>query len=606
MYTTTFYSFKGGVGRTMALVNCAFELAKRGRRVLMVDFDLEAPGIEAFLDTYSVRRSKGMVDFIVDYRTTRESPDVSDYVYETGPAGAKLWVMPAGRRDDLYANRLSRIDWGQLYGEEDGYLLFEDLKAQWESYVGPDYVFIDSRTGHTDVSGICTRQLPDSVALLFRLDQQNLEGLKPIVSAVRREANGLRRKDVQLHFFPSNVPDMDDEDRVLKKQLRLFRDALDPGSMSTMIRHYDDMAMLEHTVFTIKRENSRLAKEYRGLVKEIVRLNPEDLDGAKDFLLTQLSPHRVGRGIRSGDDDRVEAIADKHRHDPAILNLLARIREREGRYRDAIDYLSDAIAGGPSDIDSYCRRAELYAVVGEDEGVQRDLKAALGSKAEGFYEVSRLVSLIGELAPDLISELPGTVALESLSMESQVGVANLIAMEGEANQVVNAILRCVLRSKETNEKTLSRAQNALTISLIGGGAFDDAMELLSESDGVEAAFNFGIAVWGATGEISKEHFLQVREINAEQRVSDRDSNYFFCLALSEWILGDNKAAKENLSTSRDGLRRRSRYVSPWRYQYVDSDDFQRDLDEAERMIAGERVFPPVLRISAGHLDSNNA
>ena len=87
MYTTTFYSFKGGVGRTMALVNCAFELAKRGRRVLMVDFDLEAPGIEAFLEPYSVRRSKGMVDFIVDYRATRESPDVSDYVYEAGPAG---------------------------------------------------------------------------------------------------------------------------------------------------------------------------------------------------------------------------------------------------------------------------------------------------------------------------------------------------------------------------------------------------------------------------------------------------------------------------------------------------------------------------------------
>ena len=347
MYTTTFYSFKGGVGRTMALVNCAFELAKRGRRVLMVDFDLEAPGVEAFLQPYSARRSKGMVDFIVDYRATQEAPDVSNYVYETGPAGAKLWVMPAGRRDDLYSSRLNRIDWGQLYGEEDGYLLFEDLKAQWESYIGPDYVFIDSRTGHTDVSGICTRQLPDSVALLFRLDHQNLEGLKPIVSAVRREADGPRQTNVQLHFFPSNVPDMDDEDRVLKKQLRLFRDTLDPGSMSTMIRHYDDMAMLEHTVFTIERENSRLAKEYREIVKEIIRQNPEDLDGAKDFLVAQLRSHRLGRDVRSGEDARVEAIADKHRHDPEILNLLARIREREGRYREAIDYLSDAIAGGP-------------------------------------------------------------------------------------------------------------------------------------------------------------------------------------------------------------------------------------------------------------------
>ena len=48
MYVTTFYSFKGGVGRTMALVNVAVELAQRGRRVLAVDFDLEAPGIDTF------------------------------------------------------------------------------------------------------------------------------------------------------------------------------------------------------------------------------------------------------------------------------------------------------------------------------------------------------------------------------------------------------------------------------------------------------------------------------------------------------------------------------------------------------------------------------
>ena len=39
----TFYSFKGGVGRTMALINAAAILAGRGRRVLMIDFDLEAP-----------------------------------------------------------------------------------------------------------------------------------------------------------------------------------------------------------------------------------------------------------------------------------------------------------------------------------------------------------------------------------------------------------------------------------------------------------------------------------------------------------------------------------------------------------------------------------
>jgi MinD-like ATPase involved in chromosome partitioning or flagellar assembly len=44
----TFYSYKGGVGRSMALANVADILCRQGARVLMVDFDLEAPGLEQY------------------------------------------------------------------------------------------------------------------------------------------------------------------------------------------------------------------------------------------------------------------------------------------------------------------------------------------------------------------------------------------------------------------------------------------------------------------------------------------------------------------------------------------------------------------------------
>ncbi len=44
----TFYSFKGGVGRTQALADVAVLLARYGHRVLMVDWDLEAPGLESY------------------------------------------------------------------------------------------------------------------------------------------------------------------------------------------------------------------------------------------------------------------------------------------------------------------------------------------------------------------------------------------------------------------------------------------------------------------------------------------------------------------------------------------------------------------------------
>lgn len=53
----TFYSYKGGTGRTMALANIACLLAQRqGQRVLMIDWDLEAPGLYRYFQDKFTRR----------------------------------------------------------------------------------------------------------------------------------------------------------------------------------------------------------------------------------------------------------------------------------------------------------------------------------------------------------------------------------------------------------------------------------------------------------------------------------------------------------------------------------------------------------------------
>ena len=44
----TFYSYKGGTGRSMALANVSYLLASWGYKVLLVDWDLEAPGLHNF------------------------------------------------------------------------------------------------------------------------------------------------------------------------------------------------------------------------------------------------------------------------------------------------------------------------------------------------------------------------------------------------------------------------------------------------------------------------------------------------------------------------------------------------------------------------------
>jgi MinD-like ATPase involved in chromosome partitioning or flagellar assembly len=224
MYIVTFYSYKGGVGRTLALANVATDLVRRGRRVLLVDFDLEAPGLDTFQLFKPQRPTQGIVEYVNDYLALHETPDVLEYSYEaTLPQCAgnrivngeldksnvhadevsdtgRLYVMPAGRRDASYSKLLQNIDWGLLYAEHNGYLMFEDMKEQWKQSFNPDYVLIDSRTGHTDVGGICTRQLPNAVVLLFFPNDQNLIGLEGVVSDIRDEAKPPRNKRIFLPF----------------------------------------------------------------------------------------------------------------------------------------------------------------------------------------------------------------------------------------------------------------------------------------------------------------------------------------------------------------------------------------------------------------------
>src|SRR5687767_12475166 len=64
----TFYSYKGGTGRSMALANIACLLAQRyteHSKVLMIDWDLEAPGLHMFFDNQlknEIQRNNGDLD----------------------------------------------------------------------------------------------------------------------------------------------------------------------------------------------------------------------------------------------------------------------------------------------------------------------------------------------------------------------------------------------------------------------------------------------------------------------------------------------------------------------------------------------------------------
>jgi MinD-like ATPase involved in chromosome partitioning or flagellar assembly len=322
VYVITFYSFKGGVGRTMALVNIAAEMVRCGRKVLVVDFDLEAPGLETYKQLRPPKPHPGIVEYVTAFRQTGVAPDPLDYIYETKPIGKKggrLWVMPAGRRDDAYRSALASLDWQRLYEHEDGFLLFEDLKKGWEEELQPECVLIDSRTGDTDVLGICTRQLPDAVVLMFTPNEQNLAGLENVCRDIRREeAQGLKKK-IRLDFVAANVPDLDDEKGILRRQLQAFRERLNFRWLSGIIHRYENLNLLDQSIFTLERPRSKLAQSYQRLLKVLRNETPLN----RKFIAMSKREEEAQAEIRR-NEEKIRRLQDallEHFHKKEMLGL---------------------------------------------------------------------------------------------------------------------------------------------------------------------------------------------------------------------------------------------------------------------------------------------
>ena len=332
------------MGRSLAMMNCAAELVQKGRNVLVVDFDLEAPGLESFNLPLPRGKKKGIVDYVRNYLKTNSAPSIEPYLYKVGldpKLTGELCMMPAGDRSRGYNQRLLSIDWHNLYERRDGYLLFENLKAQWKKYLNPDYVLIDSRTGYTDVGEICTRQLPDAVVFMYFPNQQNLSGLSRIVRKIRDDVSK-RNKNLQFYFVPSNVPDFDDENRILRKRLKEFKRNLDFDEVTTTIHHYPSLSLLNQELFTIRRPKSRLAAEYRLLTEKIQQPNLKDRESAISFLKKEIEEclelddiGNFGSGrpavtIELGSDvrNKVDYIYEQYKGDIQVMDYIVNLLQQ--------------------------------------------------------------------------------------------------------------------------------------------------------------------------------------------------------------------------------------------------------------------------------------
>ncbi|MEV4146828.1 CATRA system-associated protein [Amycolatopsis sp. NPDC049691] len=238
----TFYSYKGGVGRSFTLANIAVLLARWGHRVLCLDWDLEAPGLgDYFRPRLPARPRGGVVDLIDDFRRGRFEPEA--YVQRLEGVGV-LDFLAAGTEEPGYVGQVQAIEWDDLYDEGFGEYL-EKCRDQWVTRY--DYVLIDSRTGISDIGGICTAHLPDHLVLLFTANRQSITGAMDAARRADAARNLLPFDRARLTVLPvlSRFDNREEYDRsetwrriVVDETAELYRTWLDQTvEPATMARH---------------------------------------------------------------------------------------------------------------------------------------------------------------------------------------------------------------------------------------------------------------------------------------------------------------------------------------------------------------------------------
>lgn len=197
----TFYSYKGGMGRTTAMTSYALDLAiNHNKKVCIIDCDFEAPGYLNFFNLASSETLKsglknGVVEFLTDY-SFKKKINIEDYYIElagldnTNDKLKNLFIVPAGNLSDTtlidetnfysthrdqYLEGLARID---LSNERNIINGFEALFSQLKEKIKPDIILIDSRTGFNDVFGVTALILSDLIVGFFGSSDQTKPGLR--------------------------------------------------------------------------------------------------------------------------------------------------------------------------------------------------------------------------------------------------------------------------------------------------------------------------------------------------------------------------------------------------------------------------------------------
>lgn len=268
METVTFYSYKGGSGRSLLLANTAQCLAVAGKRVVALDLDFEGPGLHYKLSigkpgqrATDVVPERGVVDYLTAALSGPHPERLSDYLAPVAlPEGSgTLALMPAGAAPtgEYWRSLTALVRRGALSQPSMELIAgLLELQLRIEDELEADFLLIDSRTGITELAGLATTLLADKVVCLMLDNPESLAGTRAVLRSFGRAIRLEGQRPIETFPVLSRVPERDEETK-----LRVVAFLGEPGPDAARTFSLDRLYVLPEDPHLAQEERVLLAGE---------------------------------------------------------------------------------------------------------------------------------------------------------------------------------------------------------------------------------------------------------------------------------------------------------------------------------------------------------
>jgi len=424
----SFYSYKGGVGRTTALALFASYYATHyAKKVFIIDCDFEAPGLINFFGLSSEENPRnGIVEYLKDKEGLGDQINLRDgYTYEISKNYAgdgEIHLLPAGNIFDDhnrfdYLEALARLD---IHGTSTIVDQFQNTITDINKLFNPDVILIDSRTGFNDVFGIIANRLSNTVVGFFGNNIQNRPGLHFFINTLLR-----KKREVDLILVLSIISSS------FTKALKAFNDEIESYIQNSIEDDLESLPVLP--VFSLARYpslekigtsdedpddfisivNRKMLNDYNELFEKLVKTVSRSTDRIAGEATMEKTPSEKrevdeGQATKAPGKDQSDKSDDITKLKQEILKQLS--DNFPEPYAENIEFTEDFL------------HKEFYIRKCMEDIFNQDKFILLGSKGTGktaFYQALR--------QNDFFSKLRG----KAQKNHTNYKVINIITLEGE-------------------------------------------------------------------------------------------------------------------------------------------------------------------------------